>query len=289
MNRARKAWQRLVERLPWARPVLAAVDRSAKHDARDMAASIAYFSFLSIFPFLVAVVAAGSAFLDVADIQSRLDRLLSDEFPESGSFINDNVQALVDYRGAAGVASVAVLLWSASKMFGAVSRGINRAFDVEDTQPFYLDKLRNLAITLGVCVLLFAVAALSTSLEVISQLGLGALSQASPRLSSVMSHAGGLASILVVVSLIYKLVPVHRPRWRSVFPGAFLAAFLFELGKTGFVLYIEQVSNLEAIYGSLTSVIVLLVWLYFSARVLLFGAELAGARQERHAALHESA
>ena len=60
-------------------------------------------------------------------------------------------------------------------------------------------------------------------------------------------------------------------------PAAVVSGILFQVCKAGFVLYFERVSNLEAVYGSLTSVIVVLIWLYLSARVLLFGADLIWA------------
>ena len=80
--------------------------------------------------------------------------------------------------------------------------------------------------------------------------------------------------------LLYTVIPYQRPGWRSLVPGALAAAFLFELGKALFVIYLDKARDLQAVYGSLTSVIVLLLWLYFSARVLLFGAELVAVREE---------
>ena len=74
--------------------------------------------------------------------------------------------------------------------------------------------------------------------------------------------------------LLFKLVPYQRPAWREVLTGALVGAFLFEIGKSLFGIYVQNIAHLQAVYGSLSSIIVLLLWLYFSARVLLFGAEL---------------
>lgn len=63
-------------------------------------------------------------------------------------------------------------------------------------------------------------------------------------------------------------------------PGAVFAALLLELGKTGFVSYIDNVAHLEAVYGSVSSIIVLLLWLYLSARLLLLGSEIIAVRRE---------
>jgi YihY family inner membrane protein len=79
--------------------------------------------------------------------------------------------------------------------------------------------------------------------------------------------------IFLTFALIYKLAPYLKVRWRQVLPGALLAAALFELVKTAFVLYLDRVANFEAVYGSLSSIIVLLLWLYLSAFILVYGAE----------------
>jgi len=73
--------------------------------------------------------------------------------------------------------------------------------------------------------------------------------------------------------LIYKLAPYVETRWRQVFPGALLAALLFELVKAAFVFYLDRVAHFEAVYGSLSSMIVMLLWLYLSALILVLGAE----------------
>ena len=83
----------------------------------------------------------------------------------------------------------------------------------------------------------------------------------------------GFAFAFLIFALIYKVTPYIKTRWRQVLPGAFLGAAVFELGKRGFVFYLGRVANLEAVYGSLSSIIVLLLWLYVSALVLLLGAE----------------
>ena len=162
-----------VLRLPVIGTLIRAYLEGRRDYAKDMSASIAFFSFFSMFPLLLGVIAGSSLFVEASALQSRLDRLLSDAFPAGADFVTDNVDVLFRLRGAAGVASIAGLLWSASKMSGAV--------------------------------------------------------------------VGGL---------------------------------LYEPGKSGFVIYIDNVGRCETVYGPVSSIIVLLLWLYFSARVLLYGAEL---------------
>ena len=169
-------------------------------------------------------------------------------------------------------------------MFGALNRGINLAFGVPEGHPFYLSKLRYFAMTVGLSLLLLVAVGASTVLDLISQLDLTRFGFDGTLFASLGGRGASLVSIFVTVILIYKLVPYKRHAWRDILLGALAATLLFELGKGLFVLYLGNVGNLEAVYGSLTSVIVLLLWLYFSARVLLFGAEICAVRIDDHSA-----
>jgi membrane protein len=73
--------------------------------------------------------------------------------------------------------------------------------------------------------------------------------------------------------LLYKFVPNTKTHWRSVWPGALLAAALFELARTLFIFYLDNFANYQLIYGSITSIIILLIWIYYSAFIMILGAE----------------
>ena len=273
-----EAWKDRLSRIPGAAVMIDAIEKSNEDHAKDMAASIAYFSFFSLFPLLVGVVAGASLFLDRVDIESRLDRMLAGEFPGSADFLRTNIEALVDLRGAAGVASIVGLFWSASKMFGALSRGINLALDMPKDHPFYLSKLRYFAMTIVVSLVLLVAVGGSMAVDVSTQFDLTRFGLDAPAFAWMSGHFASFVFIFSTVFLLYTLVPYERPTWREIVPGALFAAAVFELGKALFVIYLDNARSLQAVYGSLSSVIVLLLWLYFSARVLLFGAELIAVR-----------
>jgi len=283
MSEAPKPWKDALRRKPVVGLIVRALEKGNEDHAKDMAASIAYFTFFSLFPLLVGVIAGASLFLDRAEIESRLDHMLADDFPGSADFLRTNIEALIELRGAVGMASVVALLWSASKMFGALSRGMNLALGIPKGHPFYLSKLRYFGMTLVVSLLLFVGVGLSTVLDVVTQLDFARFGLDGTAFAWLGSHIASFVSILATVFLLYTLVPYERPRWREVLPASLVATVLFELGKSLFVLYVEKANSLQAVYGSLTSVIVLLLWLYFSSRVLLFGAELIAVRREERA------
>ncbi len=258
--------------LPIVGTLVQTLQRSARDHAKDMAASIAYFSFFSLFPLLVGIAAGAGFFLDKDKVRVKLDALLADKFPGSADFLRDNIETLIDLRGAATAVSIVGLLWSANKMSGAVSRGINQALDAKRTVPVILSPLRYFAMTLGISLLLFVGVAVSMALEFLPRLDLGG--EISVVLTWLSSSLASYFFVFVMLVLLFKLVPYQRPAWREVLTGALVGAFLFEIGKSLFGIYVQNIAHLQAVYGSLSSIIVLLLWLYFSARVLLFGAEL---------------
>lgn len=269
-----------LRRIPGVATLLRAAEESNEDRAKDMAASIAYFSFFSIFPLLTGVISIASLFVSPTEIRSRLDSALAGEFPGSADFLRSNIAALLELRGPVGIASLLGLFWSASKVFGALNRSLNLELGVPKDHSSYLSTLRYFGMTLLVSFLLFVTVGASMALDLVAQMDLTRFGIDTTVLSMFRGQVASFVSIFLMLSLLYKIVPYEGPSWREVIPGALVAAFLFELGKAPFLLYLDKVSGLEAVYGSLTSVIVLLLWLYFSSRVLLFGAEVVAVRRE---------
>lgn len=98
-----------------------------------------------------------------------------------------------------------------------------------------------------------------------------------PRWSGLIDVIGGymisLASTGLMIACTYFLVPYHRPNWRMVWPGLLTATLLIEVGKKLFVYYVDNTSSMDALYGSISLIIALMLWLYYFGRVLLYGAE----------------
>ena len=271
----------------WAlqRPYLGALVRAASKShadrSKDMAASIAYFTFLSLFPLILGLVSLGGYFLESEDIQLRVNQLIVELLPASAEFVTHITDSLVRIRGAAGVTSVLILIWSASKMVGAMSRAINMALGQKRNYAIYLSSLRNFFLTLIVAMLVVATLAISPVLELLAELQLEFIGE---RWNSVIrltaGRTAGLFVTLLLVGFAYALIPHHRIAFTSLLPGMLTATLLLEVGKFLFVWYVETASNYSAVYGSVSSIIVLLIWLYFAARVLLFGAEIISVNLE---------
>lgn len=268
-------------RLPVAGELIRAALKSQKDMGKDMSASIAYFTFLSMFPLTLGLFALAGFFLKSAEVEASLNNLLIQVLPASSEFITRNVDSLIRSRGTMGIASIIVLMWSASKMVGAFSRGINKALGFKRPYALYISPLRNFALTLTVSLLVFVTIALAPVVDVLDELQLVSVgSRWNAVIDLVSGHLAGFAMSAAMISAVYFLLPFKRLRWKELAPGILVAACVIELGKKLFVVYVSNVSPYDAVYGSVSSIIVLLIWLYFSAYVILYGSEVIAVYRE---------
>ena len=180
--------------------------------------------------------------------------------------------SIVKLRGVVGVLSIVVLFWSASAMFSAISLAINRAWDIRRyRRPFFIRKTSELGMALSTGILFLSSVGASAVSSILR--GLSDLPAAKLIVVDIGSRLVAFLMILLVFLLLYKFIPNTKTYWRYVWPGALLAAILFEIARTLFVFYLENFANYQLIYGSIASIIVLLVWIYYSAFIMILGAE----------------
>ena len=122
-------------------------------DATHMAASVAYYVLFSLFPLLLGIIALLSYFQEPQDIQTQLTDVAGDYLPASRELIETNVDSVLRFRSAIGLFAILGLFWSGSAIFGAVTRAVNRAWDVHTDRPLYISKPRQLLMALGVAIL----------------------------------------------------------------------------------------------------------------------------------------
>ena len=247
-------------------------------DATHMAAGVAYYSLFSLFPLLLFLVAAFGLFLDRQFIQSRVTDVFSGYFPGSDQLIGSSLEAALDVRGPLGVFGILGLLWSGSAVFGAVSRAVNRAWDIHTDRPFFISMPRQLGMAAGVGLLFLSSMSIAWLAGATDGLIAADAWQAAPVLRFLERGILQVCSFALTAGmflLVYKFMPNTSTYWRYLWPGAMVAAVLFELAKNLFVFYLSRFPNLENVYGALTPVIVLSLWTYLSGLILIFGAELS--------------
>ena len=249
-------------------------------DATHLSAGVAYYSVFSVFPLLLGLLAiSGTVFTSITLQEQFLDHV-TESMPGSEEFVSKNIEELVRFRGALGICAILGLVWSGSSAFGAMSRAINRAWDVEKDRPFYVAKTLHIIIALSVGILFLLSSFASVAIELLSNysrdLGLpGHEFFLDFGLGNLMLKAVPWAITLAVFLLLYRFVPNCKTYWRYVWTGAVVATILFEASKGIFMWYLVNVANYELIYGSVASMMVLMTWAYVSAFILILGAEIS--------------
>ena len=247
-------------------------------DATHMAAGIAYYALFSLFPLMLGLTALFSSFVDPDSLISSLTEFADEYLPGTANLIEENVEAALALRGALGVFAILGLFWSASAIFGALNRSINRAWDVHVDRPLYIGKPRQLLMAMAVGALFMlslGAATLAKEAERISESGIVGLGFLQDVGGEVILRIFSILFTLSIFLMIYRFMPNTRTYWRYIWPGALVAAVLFEIAKNLFILYVSRFANFENVYGSLAPVVGLLLWAYVSSFILILGAEIS--------------
>ena len=277
--RIRVRIRRLGRRLD-AIPIVHLVHRTVREmsadDATHMAAGLAYYAVLSLFPLTIGLISLLGLMLNSADLESELFGFFQDYLPGSKALLSANINATGNIRGFLGVVSFLGLFWSASLFFGAITRVVNRAWDIHEDRPFYIDKLRHILMALSVAPLFLMSVGATASLHVLGTHDvpvIGRVEFLDNNVINIITRPLPFLFTLAIFLMIYKFTPNTRTYWRYVWPGALLGAVLFEVSKSVFVFYLENFADYERVYGSLASLIILLAWTYMSGLILIAGAE----------------
>ena len=268
----RKFTEHLLQMFP-VELVIRTIQELGRNDATHLSAGIAYYSLLSLFPLLLGLIAILGTILPSETVQKEIFEFLEANMPIAVDLVQHNITSVIQFRSRLGIISVGGLFWTGSLMFGAMNRAINRAWNVRQDRPFYIRKLRDVGMALCISILFLLSQGVTAFLSVIQSFNLPPLPF--PTIvpySTIPSRLIAFFIIFIIFLLLYKFIPNTKTHWRYIWPGALLAAVLFELSRNLFVFYLNNFAHYEIIYGSMASIIASLIWIFFSALILIFGA-----------------
>jgi membrane protein len=255
-------------------------------DDLTFAASIAYYSLLSLFPFFLLVLSiVASLTSSDADRDAVLGFVLH-YFPRQFEFVTNQLQAMQQAKVRLSVAGSALMIWAAMGVFGAITSAVNHAWGVEK-QPSYLKhKLISFIMLIAAGLLLLGGLLLVSATSVAEARWFAGVVERVPALLVLRGLALKWATTLTfifVVGLIFYFVPNAQVRFRDVWVGAAVTGLLWRGAFGGFSLYVRDLTRFS-IHGSIAAVVAFLLWVYISAVILLFGVEVtaAYARLRRH-------
>jgi membrane protein len=244
------------------------------------ASSIAYYALLSLFPFVLLMLTLFGR-LATGPKAETLVRFILSALPTARhfDFVVTQVAELSKAPPALGVAGTLIMFWGAMGFFGAITSAVNHAWGVDKPHNYFKHKMIA-AIMLAVAGLLM-VAALSlvSVAEVVETQWFGRIIYYYPEFAKFQTFAIRNAPtplFILIVGLVCYFLPNAKVRLRDVWWGAILAGILWRLAFWGFSSYVRDLSRFS-VHGSISAVVVFLIWVYLSAVILLYGVEVSAA------------
>ena len=255
-------------------------------NASEAAASVTFYAIFSLFPFLLALIVGGSFVLQSEQVQQWVFEVVAQIVPVAERLIERNIQAVLGRRGTVGLIALIGLVWSATSVLTVLARNINRAWPEAELRSFVEDRLMALGMVTGLAALLGLSSISNTVFNVLARfsipIGGGIEMDETPLWTTLLSVVPRLFAFLALLGL-YRWVPNTKVRWSEAFWGALVATPAAEIATNSFSWYLSSgIIQYELIYGSLGTVVALMLWIYISILITLFGAHLSAA-VTRHA------
>ncbi len=243
-----------------------------KDEAGVRASALAYYGLLSLFPLLLFLIFLASQFLESSSARHSLNNYLSEVLPTATDTVQQVIDQTLEARGSIGLIGGIGLLWSASALFNALSTSFNVIWEAKP-RSFWRRRLLAVVsvLTIGV---LFILSVAFSALAVIKLPGEGTT------LWRWIDFSLGLVITILLFWVLFHGIPNTTVNAKASLSAAVFAGILWQAAKSIFAWYLASgFSNYGAVYGSLASVIALILWTYLSAFILFLGAEFGASLQ----------
>ena len=250
----------------------------AYDDAMGMAAQIAFYAMLGLFPFLIFLLSVISMFPLGHNLQPLLMETLENQMPpEAAEYVANIVRGLLPAKNQ-GLLSFGLLasLWGASMAIGALITTINRAYNLRPRRNIAKQKFLSILLTLALSGLwLVAMTIILVGPQITQEIFqyVGIASETNTFWTSVRLPMAFLLN-LGALSLLYYVAPEAKQKFRWILPGAFTSTLLWLLASSAFRIFLRNFGQYNKTYGSLATVVILMIWLWISGLLFLLGAEI---------------
>ena len=246
-----------------------------------MSAAIAFYAFFALFPLSLALIAIFSLFLGISGFEESLIEGLETQIPvlraQSDTFLEEFFDSLQSGRPVTSAVATLGLIFASKAVFSSIRKSVNTIWGITKTRPFLTEQAMDFLLLVGAALLLIASFSITTVFGFFEDLSTivapntpvsdGALWAQVTRLSPPV------LSFLVFL-ILYWWLPNTKLRFKEVFPTALLGAAAFEISKAVFILYLQNAAGItNGIYGGVSAIIVLMVFVYVSAIIMLVGAQ----------------
>lgn len=242
-----------------------------------IAAGVAFYGLLAIFPGVAALMAIAGLIFEPQTVVDQLSQLGAVLPQEASSIILGQAQDVAGSQDTrlqvTAIISILLALWSASAGVSSLMEGINVAYDEKDARGF----IRRTLVRLGLTLLLIVGFILIVGIAVALPVALSFLTDLAPAASVLINILRWVVIFGIVVALLaalYRWAPNRADaQWKWTTPGALVATALWLVGSIAFSLYVRSFASYQETFGTLAGVVILLMWLWLSAYIILLGAE----------------
>lgn len=265
-------------RLPisWRELATRTVREAMADNVMGLAAQLAYYFFLALFPALLFLIALASFFPGDVILQ-MVASLRAFAPPEVVEIFESQLQAIAEGNDAGLLTfGLLVTLWSSSAAIVGVIDAMNRAYDIEEGRPWWKVRVTAIALTIGLALfvlLAFTLVLLGPTIAdwLSARFGFGVAFRTT---WNIVQWPLAFVLIALAVAIVNYFAPDAEQDWEWVTPGAVVATALWLLASIGFRIYVSNFANYNESYGTIGGVMVLMLWFYVSALAMLIGAEM---------------
>lgn len=258
--------------------------------ATRLAAALSYYTAISIAPMLIFLLLILGFLIGGSTAENQLiSQIQTAVGPEASEFITGIIENAQEpsIGGIAGILSLIVLIWGSTNVLSHLQETLNVVWNVKPRPDLGIMKtirrrLFAFGLVLGIGLLLFASVLFSSVLSVIANLFTDLL-PGGALLWQVVEFVISLIIVTLLFAVLFKMLPDAETKWSDIWPGAALKAVLFTIGRIALTIYMGQAAPGSA-YGAAGSVIVFLLWVYYSSLILFFGAEFTQVYANRYGA-----
>ena len=261
----------------WKDVVFRIKDKIASDRVGLIAAGVAFYGLLALFPAITAMIAISGLLIEPNQVVDQLNKFSAFMPAEVTSIITDQATAVAGSReGGLGLAAIFGLLiafYSASKGMASLIQGLNVAYDESEKRGF----IKRMAVTFALTLLLIVglIVGLAATLAVPAVLAFVDPGPITTALITAVQWALMIALTMFGLSVLYRFAPSRTsPEWKWASVGAVAGCLLWIVASAGFAFYVSNFGSYNESFGALAGVVVLLMWFWISAYVILMGAEL---------------
>ncbi|MDD3277392.1 MAG: YihY/virulence factor BrkB family protein [Lachnospiraceae bacterium] len=251
------------------------------------ASQAAFFILLSVIPFLLLLLTL-IQYLPVEQdsVRNVLLQIIPSEFSGLVSGIINEV-----YQKSSAVVPISAIftLWSAGKGINALTNGFNNVYHVTETRNYFIGRIRAMFYTL---IFIIAIAT-SLVIMVFGNMIQGMLRHRAPMIAAMTESILNMRTLIMILSLIviflmlYKAIPNRKASFRSQIPGALISSVAWYIFSLGFSWYLELFPGFSNMYGSLTTIVLVMLWMYFCMYIIMIGAEINAYFEDQLRKLHD--